>query len=67
MCVSVALLVRDEEHTLGRCLDCVAGAADETWWRAPGALRQALAICPGDAMHRQNLAFFMEAAEKAHG
>ena len=29
--------------------------------------RQALAICPDDVMHRQNLAFFKQAAEKAHG
>jgi tetratricopeptide (TPR) repeat protein len=29
--------------------------------------RQALALCPGDAMHRENLAFFKQAAEKAHG
>lgn len=29
--------------------------------------RQALAICPGDVMHRHNLAFFKQAAEKAHG
>lgn len=29
--------------------------------------RQALAIRPDDAMHRQNLAFFKQAAEKAHG
>jgi tetratricopeptide (TPR) repeat protein len=29
--------------------------------------RRALAICPGDAMHRHNLAFFKQAAEQAHG
>jgi hypothetical protein len=29
--------------------------------------RQALAICPGDAMHRQNLAYFKQAVEQAHG
>lgn len=29
MTVSVALIVRDEQHTLGRCLDSVAGAFDE--------------------------------------
>lgn len=29
--------------------------------------RQALALCPGDVMHRQNLAFFKQALENAHG